>query len=302
MGFILLLGAALGLAWAAFRPDPNLAALETLAGVFDMAVSLDNPIRPPALPVNQPVLANGEAGLAQMRYDSLGLSQGPFVAIRRSVEVYSWKETPREITATQSARPSLEERFVYTTEWTANPVDWRDLHSFKDRQFEIPSFKNQDFLPRLLSVGRLEIDPVEVEFLGWEDYNLNSGELEVLDRRPHDAKYVYSRADAPQDPHPGDWRFSYQVVRLDHANPEITVLGSLERNRLVPYLTPGGKKVFLIATGPPSRLRSFLHDEIEPLRLAGSYDVFLLGLAVILGLAALIGLVWRLRPRPAMEA
>lgn len=292
---LLLLALAL-LAGRALLPPTDPGQSHDLALIFEQALRIDNTVRPPETEPNTPVLVSGKVTFRNLAADHIQMSQGRFLGLRRIVEVYAWVEeaVPE---AELPPNPTRTDRYRYRLEWLTNPTPWRDFQVWKGHTYTAPAITSETFFAVGTAIGRLLIDLDEATLIGWKPLTLDPKVYPFLEARIHDTHHFYERPEARDAPEPGDYRIRYEVVELPpEGNPYLTVLGSRDFNRIVPFVMADGRPLMLVLTGSEQDLREALGPPALPLALLRLLANGLPLGAGLLALAALI-LAWRGRRR-----
>lgn len=271
----------------------ELTKAEDPAYLFKIAARIKNNKHPRETPPDLPVLVTGRPKFQLGESEKLIRAKGPVLAFERKVESYSWVETPLPKEKLPPPPHTPRDLYEYHAEWTENPVPWRKLKVWTGHITSAPPQSNEKLEPESFSVGRLILNPGAYTLMGWEDY-VFTDDQKYPDGAVHDKNLLYPYASEINDPKPGDWRISYKVVPLDKKKPTVTVLGTRDFNRLIPFKAKTGKQFLLVYPGTPDEMEKVLGPR-KPLDISLSpwiFPLLILGLILAaggIGLAILIG-------------
>lgn len=291
---LIIIGAAI-IAGRRFLPSIDPAEVEDPALLFELAIPLEDVIRPPDTPPGYPVLVTGELAVQNKARDYFALKHGSFLGLRRQVESYAWFEKKIPLSDEGKTGTKEEYRFEYGTEWTGNPAKWKTFRIWKGHRYNFPPIEEKEFIADGASIGRLVINLDVAELMGWKDYIIDKT-LDPYFKIPHDKRYIYNSHEALDKPIAGDFRFFYRVVEFDPDKPQITVLGARDFNRLIPFTTGQGRKLLLVRPGPPHQMKAALGEpplSAAKIRLLHKASLGLGGLLAGLGVLIILWLALR---------
>jgi hypothetical protein len=221
----------------------------------DSAIPLKSDDAPPWGADGQLVAVNGVARADSLVGDNIFVEPGPYLQLRREMEVYSWHERQEYDSVTDER--GLTQRIpknVYTQRWNANP---HNSLAFAEPEGHInpePHFEKGTYRPAGLTVGDYLVNtsrvalrlPDEVR-LNLEDQTLNLwNERDHKNRATLHDNYLYMDGADPSAPEIGDVRLSYYYVPEGR---ESTVYGRLEGYEIRPYAGLLGDRLFRLEDG-----------------------------------------------------
>lgn len=226
--------------------------------LLELANEITDTVRPEEHPPEYPVIVTGHPDVKKTAFDLLGLKMGPFLAIKRIVQIYAWaeEEVPKD-QLPKDKKLTLEDRYRYHLEWQENPKEYRDLKVWKGHMFGMPSIINQNFYGGPLYFGRISLNLNNAEILIWEDYRFKDG-FEFYKELVHDEKYVYRSEESRSDPTVADVRLHYKVLRKPDNGQPITVFGARNYNQLTYFKTADGQNILYLYPGSIDEMKDFI--------------------------------------------
>jgi hypothetical protein len=225
---------------------------------------------------------SGDAPIGDPEY----LKPGPWVRLRREVEMYAWVETvTKKETKQLGGGTKVEKTYSYEKKWTAHPQD--------SSEFKVPDGHENpslDVHAATFSASRAHV--------GGFGFTLDTIELPTArpvaltdamlpphgPRRVGDMLYLdHGGRGTPEAPRVGDVRIKFAAVENTR---QVTAFGQRQGTELVAYLHAGKDRLFRVVDGTHAEAVAHLHAEHTAitwiLRLVGFLFMWL-GLALVLG-------------------
>ena len=162
------------------------------------------------------VYVTGTVSSEEIIGDNLFLNEGDYLAVKRTVEMYSWVETTSEQTeSNMGGSETTTTTYDYSTEWTSNVPD---SGSFYDSSYFNPTklYENESYRVNDAKMGVYSLNFNNLTLPGFDDLALNE---DVVNLSGDDEELIggyiyipYSYSDY-SDPEVGDVRVSYQVLK-----------------------------------------------------------------------------------------
>ena len=163
--------------------------------------------------------------------DGAYITGGNFLSLQRKVEVFSWIEITETRSQTELGGSEVQTtEYRYIKDWTENPVDsslFRTSEGHENLPKQIDSY---NAFASNVNIGSYPIS--RVREIGLHNYRpISFNEVEVLDGEVFNEKLFITREEGgtPLNPEIGDYRISYEVIRL---NTEMTFVGALRGGEL----------------------------------------------------------------------
>ncbi len=205
------------------------------------------------------------------------------VKLRRSVEMYQWRETK------ESRKEKEAAAYSYSKDWFPT---WIDSNGFNKKDgHQNPA--NMPFSSEVYVAGRVELGPfslsdsLKAKIDTFTPLTMDSsGDLpDVLGKKGRFFQGGYYMGRTPEDPAVGDVKISFQVVEP----ATVSIIAKQSRNTLFPYLTETGGKIEMVRIG--------VHDALEMFKQARHYNTVLTwGFRLGGFLAMIFGLLFLLSP------
>ncbi|TSC79550.1 MAG: hypothetical protein G01um101425_481 [Candidatus Peregrinibacteria bacterium Gr01-1014_25] len=217
------------------------------------------------LPIDQPrlVAATGLLNASVDVGDESLLPPGPFIALKRTVEMFSWMEDV----------DSSTDEPLYRLDWTETPPEASGF--LEPAGHENPPKSQASMVRRVGSarVGVLAVDVASLTLPSFRPLQL-SPESVLAAGYTLKGNALYRGSGTPDDPNIGDIRIRYSVVPQ---SVPATLFGVAEGTSLRPYVHPGGTSIYHLYYG---------YRE-DALRRIGGTDA-----ALWLSRAAAVALLW----------
>jgi hypothetical protein len=184
------------------------------------------------------------------------LKTGPYLMLRREVEMYAWVEDKhtREEKQLGGGTKTIT-TYEYNLKWTARPKssdDFRHPEGHRNPALAIP---NQTFRAAGGHVGAFAFDPSEVELPPSKDLSLGD---RVIGHPKHDDRYIFRGRGSLESPHLGDVRISFEAVE---SGSTVTLYGERHGQKISPYMYRGEDKLFRVVPGTHQQAIAYLHQE-----------------------------------------
>lgn len=295
VGIILILACLVGLFWNEGRAVKTARSLTEGAGlVREVSASAPDAANDGALVhISGPVTALGAP-----RDPDTGVSASGTIGLRRSVEMYQWKEETRSETRTKlGGGEETVTTYTYVREWSSSAINSSNFK--RPDGHSNPSFpvSSQSFRGDGAKLGGFTLEPGQLAGLGSEaSVQLSGDVLRAVGARYAAGRRVEQSGDAvvigndPVNPQVGDLRISYFATRLDAAS----FVGRQQGNRLTPYRTSGGRDLFLAEDGVTPAAAMFQNAQSANatmtwiLRAVGMFLLFV-GFRMLLGFLGVFG-------------
>ena len=252
----------------------------SLRTLLDEAVKIENFTQPEDTPPDRPVLISGVPQVTGGAIDTIGYTQGLFLALERKCEVYAWKETPVPKEKQPPPPNKTSDRYSYRQEWIENPIPWNELQVMKGHEYFMPRVGSESYRAEAVYFGRIELDLSHVTKIeGWKDLTIDANDSQ-FEKIPNDGKYLYNDIKAKSHPVPGDFRLSYRGIPFVKDKTWVSVLGKRDFNKIVPFLTPQGEAFLIVFIGTIDEFKASL--PILPRSPYGIWSWVLGGLGFVL--------------------
>ena len=236
-------------------PDVNLAHWLVPADAVQLDPALDGRI----------VLISGPTAGGEVVDPLTGVTVRALL-LRRHVEMFQWTQ----VSAHQRADGTWEfadgGKSFYELAWARGRVDPSGFSERSGHENPPLTIGDADF-PARASLGAYTLSPAQCAKLtdAGEPLELDDAQAARLPAelraRAHRVGSRYCLAADPEHPRPGDLRFGYEVFWPGEA----TVMGQQRARGLVPYVTPGGNRLELVASGRYTRDEILELHERRPL-------------------------------------
>lgn len=196
---------------------------------------------------------SGMAQAPNMLLDSdFGIST-PAIKLKRTVEVYQWKEDVKTTTKEKfGGGTETTKTYSYSKDWSDSTID---SSRFKESETHTnPSakvFENKEWIAAPVTIGAYEIPEKLLQTLsGYQTFTVTPDMLATL---PYDVQekielmgnMIYFQTDDPTMPQVGNTRIRYEVI----IPQEMSVIAKQSSSSVVPYVTSNGRTISIIQTG-----------------------------------------------------
>ncbi len=211
------------------------------------------------------------------------------VRLIRRVETFQWVERSECVKSVEEKgeRRCLETRWDYDRRWVDEPVD-SDRFTGPGRtrhRNPVVRFEDDSWNATGVRIGRFRIDAASVA--GATDGRPFVPPLETLPRglRPVDG-WLFGGLD-PFDPDVGDQRIRYEAL----VPGQLTVLGAVDGERLVPWTASDGSDIFVVSTG--QKTAGQLFQVVHGRAAALTWTLRVLAVLLVAGAVVTAVLAWR---------
>lgn len=177
----------------------------------------------------------------------------PAIKLKRTVEVYQWKEDIKTVTKEKlGGGTETTKTYSYSKDWSDSIID---SSRFKESETHInPSvkvFENKEWIAAPVTIGAYEIPEKLLQTLsGYQSFTVTSDMLASL---PYDVQekieltgnMIYFQTDDPTMPQIGNTRIGYEVI----IPQDLSVIAKQTSSTLVPYITSNGRTIGIVQTG-----------------------------------------------------
>lgn len=245
IGLVLFLGSFALLYWNEGRQD--------MSEVAKTAVAV-NANQPAAGQVGKLVAVTGAITTDETLGDAY-LQPGPYIALRRSAQMYAWDEDSHTETKKHAGGSETKvTTYTYDTEWTSSP-DNSDHFKRRGGHYNPPMrVKGETLKVDEAKVGRFELDMDSVGLPSYDDVTLSAANTKggvvgggylYLNDRGH--------------PHVGDIRLTYDAVR---AGQTVTLFGRLDSaTHVASYQDRSGESLYRAVAGTKDEAVKTMHGE-----------------------------------------
>lgn len=219
MGLIFLIGAFYLLFWNEGRVDAgdvavNAVAVQEATGGDFVYVS---------------AAANSDENLADGAY----LKPGDYLAVNRTVEMYSWVEKQSSSSDTNlGGSETTTTTYDYVMDWTASPANSSNFYEPAGHTNPSKKVADGNWKVSAATVGEFAVNMDKIDLPSYKDLVLNEETVNV-GAGVLSGGDLYMRKGAETEPQIGDVRVSYSVV---HDGMDVTVFGELAESKIVPYV------------------------------------------------------------------
>ncbi len=291
VGIILFLGAFPLIFW---NEGHSVARIKTLNEGRSSVIALSSDAIDPAH--NGALIhLSGKATTTDTVADPLFGVQETALKLKRTVEMYQWKESSQSKTEKNlGGSETTETTYTYEKTWSDDAID---STSFKEQNgHQNPSsmpYKTETFAASNITLGAFTLsDSFVAQINSYEDYALSQKNFDTLDPSVK-SEYTlsgntYFRGDAA-NPQVGAIRISYGIIKPT----DISVIGKQDAGAVQTYFTKNGN-INLLETGNVSADGMFASAESENklitwlIRL-GAFLCMWIGLSLILGPVSVFG-------------
>ncbi|PIR55100.1 hypothetical protein COU74_02875 [Candidatus Peregrinibacteria bacterium CG10_big_fil_rev_8_21_14_0_10_36_19] len=244
-GILLIIGAFYLLFWNEGRVDIGDVAVNAIA--IDQAVDGDF------------VYVSGAVSSEENLGDGAYLKPGDYLAVNRTVEMYSWIENSTSKSDTSvGGSETTTTTYNYVNDWTSTPATSSNFNvpaghenpakKVADANFKV---KNASVAGKSVNMDKLDLPEYKALVLSEDFMDLKGGVLA--------GGYLYTRPGSDAQPQVGDVRISYSVV---HDGMDITAFAELAGDSLVPHVDKEtDTTVYRMFDGTRDEALKELHDE-----------------------------------------
>lgn len=260
--------------------------------------------------------------------DGLYLIPGNYLAVERTVEMYSWVEqTESETEDEWGGGETTETTYTYVKEWDENPASTSSFEYPTDHENPVKGIENYSGRAGSAKIGVYDLDVGKLSLSGFENLTLNEEVVDVSKIEGTVAEedmvedddfsyewgisveeaeggevveesgvglvggYIFVGEGTLNSPEVGDLRISYSVLR---SGTEGTVFGKLDGMKLVTYVDDD-TSLYRMFTGTRDEALATMHGEYKFMlwifRLIG-FVMMWIGLSSLFGpIVVLLGII-----------
>lgn len=235
LGILLFLASFVLLFWNEGRVGLSETAKEAVP--FDATILQQN------APEGQLVAASGELITEDSIGDGQFLQNGPYLSVRRNVEMYAWVETSSSKTETKlGGSQETVTTYDYEKKWVGsvpNSANFKVSEGHSNPSKKYDSVANT--APTAL-VGVYNVDSSRLKMPGGQTLALSVDNTNLpADGEIVQGKYIYVGGFSMDDPIVGDVRISFTVVP---SGQTVTAFGKLSGDKIVPFVNKDGKTLY----------------------------------------------------------
>ncbi|PIQ71283.1 hypothetical protein COV87_04265 [Candidatus Roizmanbacteria bacterium CG11_big_fil_rev_8_21_14_0_20_37_16] len=225
--------------------------------------------------------------------NAFGVS-GNFLKMKRTVEVYQWKEEARSKTKEKlGGGTETTTTYSYVKEWsdkTINSSAFKEVELHQNPTSKL--FNNTQWVSSGVVVGDYAISTDVLNSLsGYQSFAVTqittaSAQTQLV------GGIIYLQTKDPTNPEIGNTRIKYEVITPQN----ISLVYKQSQDKLIPYITKNGEKISMIQLGKLSSEEMFKNAEESNkmmtwiLRFVGALLLYI-GFQMILGVLQVIGSV-----------
>jgi len=212
------------------------------------------------------------------------IKPGPYVSLRREVEMYAWVET---VTKKEEKKlgggTKVTKTYTYDKKWTSHPEDSSEFHVPEGHENPPLTVRGQSWSADKAYVGAYSFAASSVQLPPARPLSLDASKL-VGARGRKDGEYVFiGRGGGVTDPRLGDVRIAWRAVE---GGRKVTLYGQGSGTEVVAYMYKGEDKLHRVVDGTHEEAIATLKSEHNMitwiLRIVG-FLMMWFGLALVLG-------------------
>jgi hypothetical protein len=220
--------------------------------------------------------------------DGLFLKPDHYIALKRKVEMYAWKEeSETESQKNMGGSETKKTTYTYSKEWTDNPADSRHFKHPKGHTNPQKSFDSQEVKVKNAKLGVYALDTQKLRLPGYQAVALTDSNLNLSEgAQRKDGQYIYVSKTSEgsfDKPHVGDVRISYSGF---NPGAQGTVFGQIKEGSIFPDYDEYTEKLYRFFNGTKENAMTTLHSEYQMwlwlLRLGG-FLLMWIGLMLFFG-------------------
>lgn len=194
-------------------------------------------------PDGELVAAGGELTTEDSIGDGQFLQNGPYLSVRRNVEMYAWVETSSSKTETKlGGSQETVTTYDYKKKWVSSVPDSSNFKVTEGHSNPSKKYENANSTAPTAQVGVYSVDPSKLKLPGSNTLPLTAENVSLpADGELVQGKYIYIGGFSMDDPVVGDVRISYSVVP---SGKDVTVFGKLSGDKIVPYIGKKGTTMY----------------------------------------------------------
>lgn len=259
--------------WALFAVETRVDVAKLASSAVE--ISSDSPNPDPSLE-GKLVSVTGAIMSGKVLGDGIFLKKGNYIALQRTVEMFSWSE--------KKAKKVDKKGAVYFKKWESDPPSALKFkvpsgHENPKKALESEVFKVAD-----AKVGRYEIDLAMLGLPPLKELKLNKQKI-IPDKKAELAgtSYLFAGKGKISSPEVSDLRISYAVLPMGET---VTVFGKLSNNMIAPYLDQKNYRLYRLFYGARESAIASLPAEQKA-------SVWLMRIIAILLFGEGVNLIWQ---------
>ena len=193
------------------------------------------------------VSTTGEMKSEETLCDPGLLDFGPYIALCRKVEMYSWVQresitTRKKLGGGETSRTTYD----YAKEWAEKPSNSSFFQDPKGHHNPSPAMRNRTFKVLRATIGAYRFDPRYTELPDLSPLTITSENYIPSVRARHEGDHIFVGQGTLKTPEIGDLRICYEAVQCGMA---ATVFGKLTGDRIEPYFHKKKERVYCAIGG-----------------------------------------------------
>ncbi len=194
------------------------------------------------------ISVTGELKSAKAIGDPWFLEYGPYIALYRKVEMYSWVERkPGEAQKKTEGGQDAETTDSYDKEWCDDPPKSSLFQYPEGHENPAPSVKDQSFFVREASVGAYRCNPQSLRLPLPSPVPITRKAFIPSVNARLDGDYIFVGKGTLRAPDIGNLRISYTGVK---SGTTVTLFGKLNGDAVEPYFYKGKRRFFRAIAAP----------------------------------------------------
>lgn len=192
---------------------------------------------------------SGNATTNDVLQDTYFGVQETALKLKRTVEMYQWKETKHTKTEKNlGGSETTATTYSYDTTWEEDRIDSTKFRQRAGHENPTTTYKSVTYSAASINVGAFKLGTSFIKQLDkFESYPLSQQNYDAMDSRLKKSFKLYGDTyfyGNPENPQIGSLRISYQIIKPS----EISVVGKQENNIIQTYYTKNGD-INLLADG-----------------------------------------------------
>ncbi|MBI5753628.1 TMEM43 family protein [Candidatus Peregrinibacteria bacterium] len=243
-GFLLFIASFGVLFWNEGRVD--------LSQIAKTAITIDSAKPAPAEANGKLIGTDGKITSTETLGDSLYLNPAKYLAVNRSVEMYSWVESSTSSTENNTGGSSTTTKtYNYKKDWTTTPANSSNFQVPEGHANPSKTIEDAKNIVGTAKIGNYDLDMANITLPSFTDATMNDINVKVKDNAKISGNYVFvpgvGSTGSINQPTLGDMRITYTVVKQDI---DATVLGKLNGTKIEPFVdtSKGNAKLYRIFT------------------------------------------------------
>jgi hypothetical protein len=193
--------------------------------------------------------------------DGLFLTPGDYLAVNRTVEMYSWIETSSSESDTSvGGSETTTTTYDYKKDWTAMPQDSANFQVSTDHYNPSMGYESSESQVSAATVGAYNVEMDKLNLPGFTDLTLTEDMVDLIVGEELRGNYVYIPYGFEEATEVGDVRISYTVL---NNNVNGTAFGEIAGGTLVPFVDAeqDNTRVYRFFDGTRDEALATMHGE-----------------------------------------